>query len=618
MTRKLPLALGILLFTGANAIAQTGNVGIGTPTPGSKLTVNGSFAATYNKQTGTTYAIGATDYYVAGENAGASTFTLPAVAPASPTIQGRQYFVKNTGAGTLTLAANGSERLDNQTGSPVTSIAIAPGYCAVLIATGNTTVSASTAQWEVAIVASGTYVEPWYDVATNSPATTNTQNIYQMGFVGINTPTPGSRLTIRGDAGLGDDIRVESYNSASPFVVLENNGGAIGSPTNLTYNTGLGGFMWATRNNGAVNNNARIVSTYKGDGLTGLTDMNLIVGAGSSLYIDSARNVGVNTTSPDYKLTVQSPAVGNGIAIDLAAASNNAQWLNFRKSRGTTAAPAFNVSGDGVGTIAFSPFSGSGAFTQSASFRAEATENHSASALGTELQWWTTPAGSNILAKRATLTDAGNLGIATTTPVDRLSVFGAISASNNTDATAGTATTTIGTGGIELSRSLGFNGYIDMKDTYTDDYDARIYYDNASGGANGSMRFLVSTTGTHNVSNTAMFIENANGYMAVGTKGLGPVTPSSDFQNYGTTALSTATSGTTATVVLQNAGTFTPPTASTCPSRVYIIRNTSTTTNLTVANTINFSSAAAGSITVTPAAGSIMISSDGTNWYRIL
>ena len=43
------------------------------------------------------------------------------------------------------------------------------------------------------------YVEPWYNVIDNTPATSNTAAIYQLGSVGIGTAAPLSRLTLGGE-----------------------------------------------------------------------------------------------------------------------------------------------------------------------------------------------------------------------------------------------------------------------------------------------------------------------------------------------------------------------------------------------------------------------------------
>ena len=49
---------------------------------------------------------------------------------------------------------------------------------------------------------SGPSSEPWYNVATNTGADSNTQNIYQMGNVGIGYPVPGEKLTVNGAVSL--------------------------------------------------------------------------------------------------------------------------------------------------------------------------------------------------------------------------------------------------------------------------------------------------------------------------------------------------------------------------------------------------------------------------------
>lgn len=118
---------------------QTGNVGIGTTNPGSKLTVNGSFAAAYMPVTATTYTAGENDFYIVWNGTAAGTITLPG-SSASPDRTGRLYFCKNTSnVYTLTVDAAGSELIDN-----AATLVLQPGESALLVKTNNNTGTGTT------------------------------------------------------------------------------------------------------------------------------------------------------------------------------------------------------------------------------------------------------------------------------------------------------------------------------------------------------------------------------------------------------------------------------------------------------------------------------------------
>jgi hypothetical protein len=136
----------LLLILPHIANAQSGNTGIGTSLPGSKLTVNGSVGFAYNSTTATTYTMLANDYYVVWNGTANGTITLPGSIAGSGNYKGRLYEIKNTTTGfTLIVAGNGTEKIDDVGGTGVATIAVAPGDGLLLVSNGNT----SGTTWEV-------------------------------------------------------------------------------------------------------------------------------------------------------------------------------------------------------------------------------------------------------------------------------------------------------------------------------------------------------------------------------------------------------------------------------------------------------------------------------------
>lgn len=73
--------------------------------------------------------------------------------------------------------------------------------------------------------------EPWYNSAGNIPATANTQNIYQMGKVGINKSTvPTSQLDVTGDL-------KANYSNGGVNNGINTNYPGLGAPANVMYVT---------------------------------------------------------------------------------------------------------------------------------------------------------------------------------------------------------------------------------------------------------------------------------------------------------------------------------------------------------------------------------------------
>ncbi|MFV0390880.1 MAG: hypothetical protein ACK5KP_03195 [Paludibacteraceae bacterium] len=74
-----------------------------------------------------------------------------------------------------------------------------------------------------------TGIEPWYNVLTNKSATSNTQDIYQTGKVGIGTTTPNKKLEVNSGTTGETGLRFTQANSSSTKIT--NASGALGLNT---------------------------------------------------------------------------------------------------------------------------------------------------------------------------------------------------------------------------------------------------------------------------------------------------------------------------------------------------------------------------------------------------
>ena len=180
-------------------ISGYGYLGIATTAPGSTLTDAGSFAAAYNNQTGTTYTLTGSDYFVTYTGSTVSTFTLPAaLASGSGNYIGREYIIKNASASsTLTISASTglSEKIDG-----VASITVQPGYTVELISTG--LAASGNTTWNIKNISqSATASTDWIQANTSSTAASSTNNQYVTGNVGIGnfaSSSPAGTLDVEG------------------------------------------------------------------------------------------------------------------------------------------------------------------------------------------------------------------------------------------------------------------------------------------------------------------------------------------------------------------------------------------------------------------------------------
>ena len=215
--------------TNTQNIYQMGNVGIGTTTPTEKLHLAGNMRINNNFRTHTEIInLPATvndivNFATETNLNGSANYRISVTVPTSSYSQTKTYIISSqyaAGGGlwktvtpltsTNVYAGNSfdlefynnnsidSFRLRNTSGGIVGTAYIffeETGNVALNTYTSitGTDISGTTSSGTLNPY-SGIVQEPWYNVATNTGATANTQDIYQMGNVGIGTSTPTEKI----------------------------------------------------------------------------------------------------------------------------------------------------------------------------------------------------------------------------------------------------------------------------------------------------------------------------------------------------------------------------------------------------------------------------------------
>lgn len=159
------------------------------------------------------------------------------------------------------------------------------------------------------------------------------------------------------------------------------------------------------------------------------------------LRIDSSGNVGIGTTSAAAKFVVSANAATPqppplGTSLHLAGEDSviarfafdgygAAASLAFRRANGTAASPTAVQSGNTIGAIQTLGYAATdySAATR-ASINVAAEENWTDTAQGTRWTFTTTALGTTTTTERVRITAAGNVGIGTTAPVNKLQIVG--------------------------------------------------------------------------------------------------------------------------------------------------------------------------------------------------
>ncbi len=308
-------------------ITSLGNVGIGTTSPGRKLTVNDT-----------------TDTYIGFQNGGVEKTVIGA-----ETTGDRRFIVYDSASSTYRIVINGMGNVGIGSTSPAGRLDVANGSIVNVGAPINPNDAATKSYVDsAALPPSGTSTAP----TQSGYWTLNNTSLYPINTsynVGIGTTNPGAKLDVAGDVAVGNPtynngnirLRADTYtqlflfgsatNYHGAYLIL-NSGGASDGAMYLTYGdytapaTSTTKMYFRYANNGAITNQMVLTpSGYVGINTTSPgTNLDVNGNAESSIYYDrdntnyymdlaanvmpyslvTAGSVGIGTTSPGAKLDV--------------------------------------------------------------------------------------------------------------------------------------------------------------------------------------------------------------------------------------------------------------------------------------------------------------------------
>ncbi|MCX2678358.1 hypothetical protein OOZ15_00240 [Galbibacter sp. EGI 63066] len=179
-----------------------------------------------------------------------------------------------------------------------------------------------TAGTDGALFADVSALEPWFGADDNLAATDNTEDIYHFGYVGIGTEAPDRALLIENDNinDSKDDIMIRTYSGASnvtPSINLRRAAGTAATPTDLVAGNTIGALSFTAHSNGGFGafHQTGLRATYRGDGTTGETELELRTSDTGQMFIYEDGNINF-TQYPNTRDDSGTTAVDNLLYTD--------------------------------------------------------------------------------------------------------------------------------------------------------------------------------------------------------------------------------------------------------------------------------------------------------------
>ena len=286
--------------------------------------------------------------------------------------------------------------------------------------------------------ANGTYLG-LFTTESGTAITSERMRITDTGFVGIGTTDPTAQFSIANEGatwvhhtaiGDGPAVDVAGYAlvrargtaaSMSAVQFLDTLGylGATGhAATGFPALTNVGIHFYAAEN---------FTDTANGAGMSFYTTTNGEVAKSLKMVLTDDGNLGIGNDAPNSDLAVSGE--NEAVTIESRAFGDDAYAHIpnhvMARARGTTASPAAVQALDLLGFIGSYGHDGTAfATTASAGIAFGASENFAAGEHGSYMVFETTPIDSDTKLTRMLISDAGNVGIGTTSPTSKLAVAG--------------------------------------------------------------------------------------------------------------------------------------------------------------------------------------------------
>ena len=481
--------------------ATTGNVGIGTTSPGNKLTLPNAQYISWKDPAGT-----GENCWLGQDSSGDFNINIGQ--------SGGSLLLKTANTERLRIDSSGNVGVGTSSPSSYNS----NGQSLVVAGTGNTgiTVSSGTASKSSIMFADGTGGTAAYrgslkydhssDDMILSTATAERMRIDSSGNVGIGTTSPSSKLEVSGQ------IAAVDATDSSIIAKVSNISGVRDAYLKFNDGSGTEGHIRYNHYNKFLDIN----NTETGGWLTLSTEN------AERMRIDSAGNMGIGTSSPSAKLQVESNASEvNSVKFHNTSATGYGMYSKggsgsryIMKIADKDSNSKFIIDGSGnVGIGTTSPSgqlhikntSGTGGFTLTRT-TAETTPtiNISTDSTKTVIANWgaglafSTAATSGTPSQRMIIDSSGNVGIGTTSPSSKLDVAGNVNVTGSV-----TCDSVASSGALTLGENAVTHGIINSADTLYFNCDSNnsgssskfIFGTDRSGFAGGSERMRIDSSG---------------------------------------------------------------------------------------------------------------------------